>query len=372
MKCSRKQSGFTLLELAIVLIISGLLLAAAVVIAMPILRQAQMTQTNAKLANIARAIDFYATQNYRVPCPADPNIADANPGYEMGYNPANMPTYTAGCGGDEKWVGIVPYKTLNIPVDWIKDAWGHYITYAVSPDFTRDPTNNAITVHAVCRTADWYTAGVIYERNAYNSQTKQFMTVKDPTTGNLAAATLMPKNARKARFCCPGLLTSSFDNDLTIDDGNSNSQIVVTRDTAPAYAPPAACTADIDCSLYETADQPYAREINPASTDQIAVNTIIVNVQVPLNQRPMATVYVLLSHGINGHGAYIGNGFQVSTNGATPHELVNASGGRTYYDVANIDRLGTGAAGEMKFDDIMLWRTQDGIFAEQGKSCALP
>ena len=54
--------------------------------------------------------------------------------------------------------------------------------------------------------------------------------------------------------------------------------------------------------------------------------------------------------------------------GATPAEIENANGDRVFIEIPPADRAGV----EKSFDEVVLWRTQDMIFAEQGKSCSLP
>jgi len=351
----RRRPGFTLVELCIVLVIVGGILAVAAAIAIPILRTAAMIQTDAKLANIAKAIDFYATQNYRVPCPAVPDTATANPpfGYEAGSG-VNGNVVPTDCGAVATgWEGIVPFKTLNIPADWVRDAWGHYITYAISPNFAQDVTNAAIPVHARCRTSDWFAAGIIYEQgavNPYATPPTPGLVVADPSNpGNPASNVLLPKNEKKARFCCSGVMPTA--SDLVIDDINSQSQIAVTRQSV-------------------TDPNPLPGGTGYAAANVTFPNPMASNVQVPDADRTTAPVYILVSHGRDGYGAYTGQGagLRVPIAGATPDEIENANGDRIFYEIPAIDRAGV----EMKFDDVVVWRTQDMMFATQGKSCSLP
>lgn len=315
--------------MAIVVFITGLMLAAASMIATPILRKARMVETRAKLENIAKAIDFYAAQNLRVPCPASPDAKSTNPpfGFEAGSG-SDGNVVPADCGTEPPlWEGIVPFRTLNIPADWIRDAGNHYITYAISPGFSQDVSRD-IPVHARCRTADWFMPGVIYEKD-----------VTDPRTGKPAENLLLPKAGRKARFCCSGAMLGD---DLVILDANGHPQIAVARQTSPASYRPAGIVFP----------EPYTA-----------------SVQMPQNDRATAPVYVLVSHGQNGYGAWTGTGHaRLSTKGATPAEAENANGDRKFVEIPAQDRAGA----ERKFDDVVLWRTQDMIFAGQGKSCSLP
>ena len=54
------------------------------------IRTARNIETDQKLANIARAIDYYAAQNHRVPCPADPDSKSKDQpwGFEAGSGKA--------------------------------------------------------------------------------------------------------------------------------------------------------------------------------------------------------------------------------------------------------------------------------------------
>jgi prepilin-type N-terminal cleavage/methylation domain-containing protein len=323
------QSGFTLAEMAVVILISGLLLAAAASMAIPLMRDARRIETQAKLENIAKAIDFYAAQNLRVPCPAAPDFAENKEpfGAEEGSGPAGK-MVPMDCGMDPKdWEGIVPFKTLGIPVDWIKDG-SHYITYAISPGFAQDVSKDSIPVHASCRTSDWFNAGILYPPN-----------INDPKTNKQATDVLLPRNARKARFCCSG---SFLGDDLMILDANGASQMAVARQTsADSYKP-----------------------ANTAFADPAKPGTVI-----PDNDRATAPVYVLISHGMWGEGAFSGKR-RDKTSGwrMTPAEKENANGDRKYVEIPVPERAGK----EKSFDDTVLWRTQDMIFAAQKGSCSLP
>ena len=130
----------------------------AAAVSIPIINEARIVGTQGKIDKISRAIDFYATQNYRVPCPAAPNMTITTQpfGYESGSGAAGDQT-PDGCSTTANSItnGIVPWKTLGLPVDLAIDAWGNYITYAVSPAFTRNTLLDApdIPVQAACRTA---------------------------------------------------------------------------------------------------------------------------------------------------------------------------------------------------------------------------
>jgi type II secretory pathway pseudopilin PulG len=324
------SEGFTLAEMAVVILITGLMLTAAAAITLPIMHKARRIETDQKMENIARALDDYAAQNLRVPCPAVPDNKSKSPpfGFEAGSGPAgNM--VPSDCGPDPAgWEGVIPFRTLNIPVDWIRDSAGYFITYAISPAFSQDVGRADLPVHSRCRTADWFMAGEIYDKN-----------VTDPKTGNQAQNVLLPKSERKARFCCSGALPGT---DLVILDVNKQSQIAIPRQITPASYRPA---------------------------NVIFPDPFVPDVQVPANDRATAPVYVLVSHGREGHGAWTGVGkARFTFLGATPAQIENANGDRVFIEIPPADRTGV----EKSFDEVVLWRTQDMILAGQGKSCSLP
>jgi prepilin-type N-terminal cleavage/methylation domain-containing protein len=326
----QNRQGFTLAEMAIVVLITGLMLGAAASIALPILHKARRIETDQKMQNIARVIDDYAAQNLRVPCPAIPDSKAANPprGYEAGSGPTGN-IVPSDCGTDPAgWEGIVPFRTLNIPVEWIRDSANHYITYAISPAFAQDVMKDSLPVHSRCRTAEWFMAAETYDP-----------TVTDPKTGKPAVNVLIAKSERKARFCCSGALPGT---DLVILDASKQPQIAIPRQVLPASYRPA---------------------------NVIFPDPYVPDVQVPADDRATSPVYVLVSHGREGHGAWTGSGkARFSLIGATPAEIENGNGDRVFIEIPPADRTGK----EMGFDNIVLWRTQDMVFAEQGKSCSLP
>lgn len=114
--------GFTLIEIAIVLVIVGLLLGGLL---MPLATQVdtrRIEETRKAIEEINEAIIGFALANGRLPCPADPTVATgaAGAGQELG-----------GCAGAAA-LGVVPWTTLGVSET---DAWGRRFTYRVTPTF---------------------------------------------------------------------------------------------------------------------------------------------------------------------------------------------------------------------------------------------
>lgn len=113
-----RVKGFTLIELAIVLVVLGLLLTAFLT---PLTAQFDMRNnagTKAALSDIREALYGFAVINNRLPCPAS-GIADpANPNY--GTEDITL------CGQE----GLLPWKTLGVRE---VDEWGQHRTSIASP-----------------------------------------------------------------------------------------------------------------------------------------------------------------------------------------------------------------------------------------------
>jgi len=140
-------SGFTLLELSIVLVIIAVITGMGLSASSTVIDSARIAATNNRIQAIETALIAYRQANNRLPCPADGTLATLNAGY--GYEggvagacaganyiitPAGVTNYdsTNHPNGAEVAEGVVPVRTLNLPDEFIYDAWGRKITYAAT------------------------------------------------------------------------------------------------------------------------------------------------------------------------------------------------------------------------------------------------
>ncbi len=117
------QNGFTLVEMAVVLMIVGLLLSGMLVPLSAQMDQKNNADTQKSLSEIKEAIIGYALANGRLPCPADPTIATGSTGAGV-----SRPS----CATVASSTGVVPWTTLGVSET---DAWGNRYTYRVTSDF---------------------------------------------------------------------------------------------------------------------------------------------------------------------------------------------------------------------------------------------
>jgi hypothetical protein len=295
----------------------------------PLIETARRIETDAKIARASRALAFYTVRNHRLPCPAEPDRGAANPpfGYERGSGAAgaNVP---ADCGaGNANWVGIVPFSTIGLTEDDVTDGYGNPLTYAVSPAFALDTADETLDVHPRCRTREWF-----------------YQDGED-------VGDLLPRDPVKARYCCPGEDEYAPGTDLIVRDAAGNAVLTSVREADESVAPP---FTSMTGNAYDPAGQPY----NTAP-----------NAFVPPTDRVVAVNFVLVSHGPNERGAYIlnGGGQRPGAPGGSLEEE-NHNGDRVFRDIVDADDL----PGGEEYDDVITWRTQDSIFAENRDSCVVP
>lgn len=203
------HSGFTLIEVAVVLIIGGTLLASFSAALLTYIQNVRMKTTTERIEAIDAALQQYLSINGSLPCPAPNDVridaptfgeaiqTDTDPDGDIrhcdtlalapptlvagtirvesavGYDPAVMVDYDgfAPTGGpspqtdaaylDELGIriGDVPVRTLNLPDEYAGDAWNSRFIYAVTEQLTnphrffqdsggitiRDSGNNQVT-----------------------------------------------------------------------------------------------------------------------------------------------------------------------------------------------------------------------------------
>lgn len=124
------QTGFSLVEMAIVLAIVGVLIGSMMMTLSAQIDQRNFNETQKRLESARDALLAFAIVNSgRLPCPAPPPSGTTNKGLES-------PTGGGVC--TNYYNGYLPAQTLAIqPTDslgYAIDAWGNRIRYVVSPD----------------------------------------------------------------------------------------------------------------------------------------------------------------------------------------------------------------------------------------------
>jgi prepilin-type N-terminal cleavage/methylation domain-containing protein len=155
----KRFSGFTLLEMTVVLVIVGVVAGGAMAMLNQFMERKQLQETQNKMAAIQKAIIDYGRAYNRIPCPANPisGVLDGDFGRESSSgdtagNTNDAPDYSAttpntyDCAGPSNvllstasaipgvpqiYMGGVPTKTLDLPDDFAFDGWGRRIMLSV-------------------------------------------------------------------------------------------------------------------------------------------------------------------------------------------------------------------------------------------------
>ena len=128
-RCNR---GFSLLELAVVLVIIGTIAGLSVSVGVTQMAAAEISSTKQQLNNLKRAMLLFHEKQGRFPCPADGDVevTNTNYGVEAATNCATTtPSSITETNGN--LIGSVPFKTLGVSEEETIDPWGYRVSYII-------------------------------------------------------------------------------------------------------------------------------------------------------------------------------------------------------------------------------------------------
>lgn len=128
--------GFTLIEMAIVLVVIGLIVSGGLVAIGPVVENANVNQTNQKLDRVEQALVVYVIRYSCLPCPADPASPGTGGVYTSSQAVSGTTAYSTSCattGACQFAQGAVPWVNLGISEGDASDAFGIRFSYAVTP-----------------------------------------------------------------------------------------------------------------------------------------------------------------------------------------------------------------------------------------------
>ena len=224
-----RARGFTLTELAIVVVIIGFLIGGLLV---PLATQMDVRRVaeTQKTMELARdALLGFAASNGRLPCPAAPATTGAE-----------SPVGGGAC--TNSYNGFLPAVTLGItPTDaqgYAIDAWGNRIRYAVPnvSTLTVPPVSNPFTTANGLRTATMFAMSQIA-----TAPLSTFINVCNSATGVTALAPANPCGAATtlsgkvpALMFSLGKNAKTAGNDPDESENLNNDLVFVTHDASPA------------------------------------------------------------------------------------------------------------------------------------------
>jgi len=286
-----RAAGFTLIEIAVVIVVLAFILAMIAGIATAMVGQQRREATRQRLAGVDTALALFVSQNKRLPCPADGQVVGTAAG--AGAEARNAANGSCNIDGvdNRQTRGVVPWQSLGLSEPDITDGWGNRLTYRVAPELAKYP-NNAIAAFGAMDFTYCDPGGVPYT----NPPTNTIPNLE--TTYNL--------------FCRTDCSSSTFPN---------------------ACTPPSIYTFNKGLSIRNLAGTTI---MNPAATPSTGA------------------AYVVVSHGENGKGAYNNQGVlqEASSTDSGTEEAKNAANLAlaAYY----VDDFPSYPAGTGHFDDFLL------------------
>lgn len=134
-----KKSGFSLLELSVVLTILAIVVAGGLTLGTAKVQQAAITNTYQEMQDIEKALKVFLAENDRLPCPASITLVRTDPLFGREATDcadASPPTgltrveYPAASGQFVR-IGGVPFYSLEMPDRYLEDASQNRYLYAV-------------------------------------------------------------------------------------------------------------------------------------------------------------------------------------------------------------------------------------------------
>ena len=124
---AKAESGFTLAQMAVVILLAGMLINLGLVASRTMKERTAVTVTKKRLEVIETALVAYMTRHSRLPCPDDATSMD-------GAEDIDVVAASGNGGTCDSESGLLPYNDLDLQRSVVMDGWEHFFTYRVDED----------------------------------------------------------------------------------------------------------------------------------------------------------------------------------------------------------------------------------------------
>jgi len=131
MRLHSRGSGFTLIEIVVVIVILAILIAMSAALTRGVIAGQKRSLTVTRIATVDAALVQFVTQQKRLPCPANGTLpsTDVAAGTEMRV--ANV------CSPTNQQDGVVPWRALGLAESDATDGWDRRLTYRTDPELAK-------------------------------------------------------------------------------------------------------------------------------------------------------------------------------------------------------------------------------------------
>ena len=230
--------GFSLIEMAIVLVVIGLILSGGLMAITPVLKSTKTTETNTRLDLIEKALVLYTIRNGCLPCPANGDLGAAS-GLAHGTT-----AYSSGCQTCASLTagsGVVPWGALGLSPNDATDGWGNLISYVVTGTLTQTTTSmtrsgstypsGTLDINDAAVTATAITTAAAYVLISHGNDGRGARTLSGTTVAAPAATNVVQYN--NTRGSCDSGGTLCYQGDPIGIAGTGEFDDVVRWRTAP-------------------------------------------------------------------------------------------------------------------------------------------
>jgi len=236
-----RMRGFTLIEMAFVIVIAGILLAMVIGATASVVENSRLRVTRSNMDSVKTALQGFIARNGGLPCPAiegrapaanDYGIEAATPGTCTGT--VDLPGQVGPPFVDAAKRGVVPWKTLGMTLESATDGWGNQFTYMVSQKATLKNFDNAagmrgsLYVHGATPVA----AGLPPTGNQINACS----TTANDNACNRAAVVVLISHGRNVLGAYPASgVRAPLPTDAAEVENTDANRFVVSADMGPTF-----------------------------------------------------------------------------------------------------------------------------------------